>query len=32
MLYKDKDRIIKYNYFKIIVINKERTYKVPKSA
>jgi len=31
MLRKDKDRLIRYNYPKIIVIKEKRTYKVLKS-
>ena len=32
MLRKDKDRLIRYNYPKITVIKKEKTYKIPKSV
>jgi len=31
MLYKDKDGLIRYNYFKIIVIREKKTYKVLES-
>ena len=31
MLCKDKDGLIRYNYFKIIVIREERTYKILES-
>jgi len=31
MLYKDKDGLIRYNYFKIIVTKEEMTYKVLES-
>ena len=31
MLHKDKNRLIRYNYPKIIAIREEKTYKVLKS-
>ena len=31
MLYKDKDGLIRYNYFKIIVTKEEKTYKALES-
>jgi len=31
MLRKDKDRLIKYNYSKIVVIREEKTYKILES-
>jgi len=31
MLYEDKDKLIRYNYSKIIVIKEERTYKMLES-
>ena len=32
MLHKDKDRLIRYNYLRIIVIREGKTYKILKSV